>query len=263
LRAFDDSALSAHQIKVIDTSINIVASQEGERSLSALYQIIRGQDLDLAERLQPWTRGNRYGDIFDHPEDDFVLSDLCGIEVGGLLDDAHLAPAVQAYLFEVVEDKVGGTIPTFIYLEEGWYLLRNEAFRNRFEDWIKTMRKRNTSVGIATQSMKELRDTPITATLNDNLITRIYVPNYQARDSADVYKDKCGLRDHEVDILRLARQKGQYYIAQNEHRRLVDVVLPADVLALTRSDARAKEAFARWRNSGREDWLQEYIRSLQ
>lgn len=265
LLAFDKTPLSAADIKVIDRSINILANQGGEHSLLALWQILKGQDIGdspLSLRLQPWIRGNRYGYMFDHAEDTFSLSDISGIEVGGLLQDDHLAAALLGYLFEVVDEKVDATMPTFIYLEEAWYLLREAIFRARFEDWIRTMRKRNAVVGIATQTIKEMRDVPISAALNDNIKTSFYLPNEKAGASIDVYTEMCGLSVEDVGIIRSAHQKGQYYLAQDSRRRLLEVVLPPDILALTRSDARAKEVFARHKASGRDNWIQTYVMEM-
>ncbi|CAN7282863.1 VirB4 family type IV secretion system protein [Rhizobacter sp. LjRoot28] len=264
LRAFDDRPLTPENVQVLDKAIQLAAGQGGAHTLSKLYMLIAGQDKALASRLHAWTRASeRYGSFFDNPEDSFALSDITGIEVGGLLADTSLAPAMLAYLFEVVEEKVDdATRPTLIYLEEAWYLLQNEAFRHMFEDWIKTMRKRNACVGIATQSLKDVRDSPISATLNDNIKTRIFLPNLQAFDSRDVYRDMLGLQDHEIEVIRNARQKRDYYVVQDTRRRLVDVQLPPEILSLTRSDARAKAIFHRELARGDDNWLARYMQEV-
>jgi type IV secretion system protein VirB4 len=259
LCAFDSTPLQPFDIKVMDRSIEVLAAQAGERSLSALHMIISGQDQALAARLAPWIKGGRYGDLFDHETDTFSLGDICGIEVGGLLSDTHLAPSVLAYLFEVIEEMVDNRAPTFIYLPEAWYMLKETTFRDRFEDYIKTMGKRAALVGIDTQSLKDLRDVPISATLNDNLKTRIFLPNVQAHSSGDIYRDMCGLRDDEIDRIRDAREKGEYYIVQGTERHMVDVTLPPEILAVTRSDVRAKDIFKRHLESGNPDWLANYV----
>lgn len=262
LTAFHAPPLRVAEIKVLDRSIELLASQAGPKSLTALHAIVRGQDQGLGERFLPWIRGGRYGHLFDHEVDDFALADLCGIEVGELLADEHLAPAVLGYLFEVVDESVDSTRPTLIYLEEAWYLLKNAVFRERFEAWIKTMRKRNAAVGIATQSLADIRHCEISATLNDNLKTRIFLPNLQARDSLEIYRDRLGLREDEVDVIRLAIEKRQYYLVRQQRRRLVDCPLPPEILALTRSDARAKAAFRRHLESGHADWLAHYLEEV-
>lgn len=264
LRAFDPRPLSPEDVQVLDKAIQLAAVQGGAHTLSKLYMLIAGQDKALAARLHAWTRASdRYGRFFDNPTDRFALSDITGIEVGGLLADDALAPAMLAYLFEVVEEKVDdASRPTLIYLEEAWYLLQNEAFRHMFEDWIKTMRKRNACVGIATQSLKDIRDSPISATLNDNIKTRIFLPNLQAFDARDVYRDMLGLRDAEIEVIRSARQKRDYYIVQDNRRRLVDVHLPPEILSLTRSDARAKAVFEREQARGGDQWLARYMQEM-
>ncbi|MFN7693455.1 MAG: VirB4 family type IV secretion system protein [Burkholderiales bacterium] len=262
LTAFDAVPLSVTDIKVLDRSMEVLASQSGTKSLSALHAIVQGQDKNLGNRFLPWIKGGRYGSLFDHEEDDLVLSDICGIEMGELLADQNLAPAVLGYLFEVVDESVDSTRPSLIYLEEAWYLLSNPIFAARFEGWIKTMRKRNACVGIATQSLADIRKTPISSTLNDNIKTRIFLPNLQAFDSIDIYRDMLGLRDDEVDVIRSAVEKRQYYLVRKERRRLVDVRLPKEVLALTRSDPKAKALFNHHRQGGGERWLADYLEQI-
>jgi type IV secretion system protein VirB4 len=74
LCAFDSTPLQPFDIKVMDRSIEVLAAQAGERSLSALHMIISGQDQALAARLAPWIKGGRYGDLFDHETDTFSKS---------------------------------------------------------------------------------------------------------------------------------------------------------------------------------------------
>jgi type IV secretory pathway VirB4 component len=264
LGAFDATPLTPDEIVTLDYAVKLCAGQPGAHTLSKLWHILGGTHRALALRLLPWTRqSERYGALFDNECDTFALADIAGIEVGDLLSDEHLAPVVLAYLFETVARKVDDPRrPTLIYLEEAWYLLRHAAFRARFEEWIKTMRKHGACVGIATQSLADLRQCPIGPTLNDNIRTRIFLPNPQAVDSAEIYRDMLGLRDDEIEVIRTARQKREYYIVQDDRRRLVAPHLTGEILALTRSDARAKEAFRRARARGGDDWLARYVAEI-
>jgi type IV secretion/conjugal transfer VirB4 family ATPase len=261
--AFDKSPLTPDEIRQLDSAITMAHGSTSPYTLSLIYTLLAGQNQSLAGRLFPWTRGSdRYGDLFDNEEDQFQLGAITGIEVGGLLADEHVAPAMLAYLFGVIDELVDGRTPVLIYLEEAWYLLGNPAFREMFEDWIRTMRKRTAAVGLATQSVADIRKTPLSSVLNDNIKTRIFLPNLQAFDSIDVYRDAFGLRDDEVNIIRMARQKRQYYVVQDNRRRLVELPLPSDILAMTRSDGRAKEIFNRCVGSGSSNWLNDYVEEM-
>ena len=265
LCAFDATPLTPDEIQKIDYAVRLCAEQPGAHTLTKLWHILGGTSRPLAARLHPWTRqSDRYGHFFDNEADSFALSDITGLEVGDLLSDEHLAPALLAYVFQAVARKVDDPArPTLIYLEEAWYLLRNAGFRSYFEEWIKTMRKHGASVGISTQSLADLRHCPIGPTLNDNIKTRILLPNAQAFDSRDIYQDMLGLRDDEIELIRSARQKRDYYIVQDQRRRLIAPEFSAEILALTRSDARAKEVFRRHLDKAGDDWLARYIEEMQ
>jgi type IV secretion system protein VirB4 len=264
LVAFDPAPLAPEEVATLDYAVRLCAGQPGPHTLSKLWHILGGTSRSLALRLLPWTRqSDRYGVMFDNEDDSFELADLAGIEVGDLLSDRHLAPAMLAYLFETIARKVDDPRrPTLIYLEEAWYLLRDASFRGMFEEWVKTMRKHGATVGIATQSLADLRDCPIGATLNDNIRTRIFLPNPQAFDSAAIYRDMLGLRDDEIELIRTATQKREYYIVQDHRRRLVAPRLGGEILALTRSDARAKALFRQAQAHGGEDWLERYLEEI-
>lgn len=265
LRSFDDTPLTPQDVEVLDKVIRLASESGSTPTLSLIWAILSGQSKDLGRRLAPWTRqSERYGVIFDNEEDQFSLNDVTGIEVGGLLHDEHLAPALLTYLFGVIEETVDAKYPTLIYLEEAWYLLRNEAFRSMFEDWIKTMRKRNCCVGLATQSVADIKKSPISATLNDNIRTRIFLPNIYARDSEDVYCDMMNLRRDELGILAEAVPKRQYYVVQDNRRRLIELPLPPDILALTRSDQRAKALFNRAQQTGQPhpEYVYTYLKEI-
>jgi type IV secretion system protein VirB4 len=263
MRAFNADPLSPEEIRALDTALALAAEHTGggAGNLSLIHQLLDGQSRTLAMRLHPWTRGSeRYGELFDNNEDQFNLGAITGIEVGGLLADEHLAPVLLTYLFGVVDELVDGRQPCLIYLEEAWYLLGNPAFRAMFEDWIRTMRKRNAAVGLATQSVSDIAKTPISSVLNDNIKTRIFLPNLQAFDSIGVYRDTFGLPEEVVNVIRMARPKRQFLVVQEHRRRLIDMNLPPEILAVTRSDGRAKQLFARALESGHSDWLNSYVR---
>src|SRR3546814_15506627 len=54
------------------------------------------------------------------------------------------APAVLAYLFHRIEDRLDGQ-PTLLIVDEGWLALDDDGFAGQLREWLKTLRKRNAS----------------------------------------------------------------------------------------------------------------------
>lgn len=274
MEAFGGEPLTARQAQAISNAIAMTASNGAPvADLSTFKSMLDGLDADISARLGPWVRTGHgananYGHLFDNLEDGFAQqlkagsSGLIGIDMGGLLKDERLAPSVLEYLFMCIDELVDGRTPTLIYLEEAWYLLGNERFRAGFEDWIKTMRKRMASVGLSTQSVEDIRRSGISSTLNDNIKTRIFLPNSQALASRDVYTEMLGLSEEHVGLIRTLVPKRHYMAWQDGRTRILDGYLAPKVLALTRADALARDTFDRWHATGRPDYLEQYIREI-
>jgi len=238
----------------IRTSMNMLASSSSVITLTKLNQMVDGLDSALARRLSPWIKSefdsdNSINHIFDNERDDFQANlkihgnGVIGIDFAGIKNDSFLMTSILEYLFNSINEVVDGKSPTLIYLEESWYLLQNERFRNGFEDWIKTMRKKLAIVGISTQSVNDILVSGISSTINDNIKTRIYLSNSQIYASREIYKNILGLDDEHIEVVKNLRPKSEYLIRQENKSRIVTLKLPESILAFTRSDQLALDVF--------------------
>lgn len=275
MEAFGGAPITERQAQSLNTTIALIGGNAdvAQWNLSTFKAMLDGQDSDFSARLGPWVRSSHgasanYGHIFDNVSDGFAdqlrkdANGIVGIDVGGLLKDDRLAPSVLEYLFMAIDDLVDGRTPTLIYLEEGWYLLGNERFRMGFEEWIKTMRKRLAAVGLSTQSVDDIARSGISSTLNDNIKTRIFLPNSQALASRDVYTNLLGLSLDHVQLIRSLIPKRHYMVWQEGRTRVLDCHMPPSVLALTRSDGLARDTFNRWLATGRADYIDQYVKEM-
>jgi type IV secretion system protein VirB4 len=113
-------------------------------------------------------------------------------------------------------------------------------FQRRIGDWLRTMRRNNAVVVMATQQLADFADSKIAPVILDNCPTKIFLPNAEARGSRDVY-GRLGLKvgtpdaplDRELDLLRYGTPKMQYYVVSQLGRRLIDLGLGPAALALT------------------------------
>ncbi len=211
--------------------------------------MLDGIDEDLSSRLSPWVRDDQsefgFGYLFDNPIDTFfqnlsgqVTSIIC-IDFSSILVNEKIARPIIEYLLLCVDNYIDGKSPSLIYLEEAWYLLKDKRFSDQFENWIKTMRKKMAIIGLSTQSVDDIKKLSISAAINDNIKTKIFLPNLQVDASYSTYKDFLGLRDDHIQSLKNLTPKSQYLIWQDERVRVIDAKLPFRVLALTRSDSYA------------------------
>ena len=110
--------------------------------------------------------------------------------------------------------------PTIIVLEEGWQYLEHDVFAKYIIDWMKTMRKFNARVWIATQSLSDLYEPntgalrPSTAAVLDNCSTRIFLPNNNMDVQAEKLYTQIGLSERQIEIIKNAMPKRDYYLVR-------------------------------------------------
>jgi type IV secretion system protein VirB4 len=160
----------------------------------------------------------------------------------------------------MVEDP---TRPTLIYVEEAWFMLSDPWFSARLRDWLKTLPKRLGLVILATQSLDDLSGSSIFSTLADNIPTRIFLPNRQARVHRALYTGQFGLNDEQINTIERATEKRHYYLVNPGGSHLLEVAFPKTLLAWLRSDARAQTCFDQCRESGAENWSEQYFKAME
>ena len=75
----------------------------------------------------------------NHSKDDWA-EDIQAFETEGLIG-AGVAPAVLAYLFHRIGDRLDGR-PTLLIIDEGWLALDDPGFAGQLREWLKTLRKK-------------------------------------------------------------------------------------------------------------------------
>ncbi|MEI7738778.1 MAG: hypothetical protein WCJ99_08595 [Betaproteobacteria bacterium] len=250
LTTFNNDEISPYKVDRLNHALKLLTSSlSNNLTLSHLKLMLDGIDEDLSSRLSPWVRDDQsefgFGYLFDNPIDTFFqnlssqgTSIIC-IDFSSILVNEKIARPIIEYLLLCVDNYIDGKSPSLIYLEEAWYLLKDKRFSDQFENWIKTMRKKMAIIGLSTQSVDDIKKLSISAAINDNIKTKIFLPNLQVDASYSTYKDFLGLRDDHIQSLKNLTPKSQYLIWQDERVRVIDAKLPFRVLALTRSDSYA------------------------
>lgn len=218
---------------------------------------------ELKEELHPWVSSGAYAKFFDNDQDTFQLGNKTCVEMGGLFTNPTVATLFIDYAFFCIQQKLDGR-PTIIYIEEAWFMLANEQFANGIDNWLRTLAKRNAFLIMATQSLQEIARSPIFATIIDNIPNRIFLPNANAMTHAEMYRDLFQLNDEQINRIRNAIPKRNYYIVTPKLSRMVDVSLPPEIMAIVRSDSRAQKVFLK--NYGTREnnleWKDDYMKEI-
>ncbi|WP_028491643.1 type IV secretory pathway VirB4 components-like protein [Thioalkalivibrio sp. ALE19] len=212
---------------------------------------------ELYEQLQSWIGDGQRSSLFDNKEDALSFSHWTAMEMGGLYDDPRAARAFLDYAFHRIYQRLDGR-PTMIYVEEAWFMLEDERFASKVNDWLRTLAKKNALLVLTTQSLEELSNSKAFVSMVDNIPNRIFLANPNARASVDLYTKKFGLNDEQVERIRTAIPKMQYYVCTPGASRMVEARFPPEILTHLRSDGKAQKAFEEAREHHGENWKEHY-----
>ena len=114
---------------------------------------------------------------------------------------------VLTYLFHAIDRRLDGR-PTLIVLDEAWVMLANGAFGAKIEEWLRTLRKKNAAVVLATQSLTEVANSPVRDVILESCPTKILLPNPEALNPAtgELYR-KLGLSNRQIEIVAERRSQ--------------------------------------------------------
>src|SRR5262249_34534084 len=132
---------------------SLASAPLGERTLTGLSVLL--QSAALKRALQPYCVGGPWGRLLDAEAERLGEGDVQVFETEGLIGTGA-APAVLAYLFHRVERRLDGR-PTLLIIDEVWLALDHPTFGAQLREWLKTLRKKNTNVGFATQSLPDIQ----------------------------------------------------------------------------------------------------------
>lgn len=131
-------------------------------------------------KLEKWCRGGSLGWVLDN-ETDVVSVDapFLGFDVTTVLDDPVTRGPILSYLFHRIEKLLDGR-RLVLSIDEFWKVLLDPGFRDLVNDKLKTIRKLNGLVILATQSPADALRSPIAHSIVEQCPTQILLPNARA-----------------------------------------------------------------------------------
>ena len=210
----------------ITDAVKLLRESHG-RTLTDFCSMV--QNMEVREALESYTLAGAWGQLLDAREDSlgssrFMVFEMEKLMTSGEANDKAVI-AVLLYLFRRIEKRLDGS-PTLIPLDEAWVYLRNELFRDYLRDWLKTLRKKNAAVLLATQNLSDIFNSKIRDVVLESCPTKVLLPNAEAGNPASrEFYHSIGLNKREVEIVQTALPKRQYYVVSIEGRRLISLGL--------------------------------------
>ncbi|AZL15807.1 VirB4 family type IV secretion/conjugal transfer ATPase [Rickettsiales endosymbiont of Stachyamoeba lipophora] len=210
----NNEPLTSEDIALLNSAINgtykLAAHDRKFSNIAAFLGIEKPGS--IASRFAMWHGNGSHAKVFDNDNDslDFTKSKVFGFEMAELLKDSISLAPVLSYVFHKINISLDGT-PTMIVLDEAWALIDNPVFAPKIKDWLKVLRKLNTFVIFATQSVEDASKSQISDTLIQQTATQIFLPNLKA---TDVYRSSFMLSEREYALIKTTDPSSRFFLVK-------------------------------------------------
>jgi type IV secretion system protein VirB4 len=162
----------------------------------------------LGDHLLRWTEGQQYGEWFDNSTDTVSFAAIQCIDFEGMERLGVVLEPVLFYLLHRVSDVIDRdkTIFKLAVFDEAWLMFKHPVTRAYILNAVRTWRKKNAALILATQSLQDLNDAH--RPLVENCPTKLLLSN--PRLDAAFYSDVLRLNPVEVEKVRALSPKGQF-----------------------------------------------------
>jgi type IV secretion system protein VirB4 len=157
---------------------NVYVLDATQRRLFTLANLL---PRSLAGRLSKWVDGGRYADLFDHVEDTLTVQRFQVFD----FDAARAYPAVLEPLLFYVLHRVNERLTsasetgqlTLCVMDEAWRFIQHDRLRAYVQEALKTWRKRNAAMLLATQSIDDFASADLLRTVIESCPTKLLLAN--------------------------------------------------------------------------------------
>ncbi len=212
-----DTPLPAHEVERINEAVqgNYKLPREQRRLRNIAPFMGLGGPGTLAGRLSMWHTTGSHSKLFDNEDDliDFTSARSFGIEMAHILQDKVSIGPVLLYLFHRIQTSLDGS-PTMLVLDEAWALIGNPVFAPKIKDWLKVLRKLNTFVVFATQSVEDAAKSSISDTLVQQTATQIFLPNLKA---TILYREVFMLSEREFNLVKTTDPSTRFFLVKQDN----------------------------------------------
>jgi type IV secretion system protein VirB4 len=220
----DDQAL----YEQLDT---IYALDPDQRRLFTLANIL---PRTLTQQLQRWVQGGQYAGLFDHVDDQLTFAPFQYVDFEGLDRAPMVLEPLLFYLLHratamVVDPAVAGTLKVFV-IDEAWRFLRDPTIRAYVTEALKTWRKKNACVLLATQSSEDLERSELLRVAIESCPTTCFLANPQI--DRPVYQGLFHLNETEAEAIAALVPRQQILLKQPGVAKVLNLRVDPESAAL-------------------------------
>ena len=157
---------------------NIYVLDRSQRQLFTLANLLPRA---LSTRLHKWVDGGRYAPLFDNREDTFSVERFQVFDFESMRAyPAMLEPLLFYVLHRVttrVQDPADAATVKVCVMDEAWRFIQHPTLRAYVEEALKTWRKHNASLILATQTVEDFASADLLRTVVESCPTKLFLAN--------------------------------------------------------------------------------------
>jgi type IV secretion/conjugal transfer VirB4 family ATPase len=173
-----------------------------DRTQHRLFTLANLLPRALSRRLGKWIDGGRYANLFDHADDTLSVERFQVFDFAAMRAYPALIEPLLFYVLHRVRDRIddpGTAGLKLCVMDEAWRFIRHPSLRAYVEEALKTWRKRNAAMVLATQSVDDFASVDLLQTVVEGCPTKLLLANPSLDRSR--YAELFQLNAIELDLL--------------------------------------------------------------
>ncbi len=228
---------------------NLYVIPADQRRLFTLANVVRRP---IRMQLQRWVQGGPYATLFDNATDTLTLSRFQTFDFEGMTQAADQVEPLLFYVLHRASAAITAAAESRVFkvfvIDEAWRFFRHPVIRAYIVEALKTWRKKNAAMILATQSSADLLASDLLPTLVESCVTKLFLANPGM--NGESYRDAFHLNATEAERIAGLIPKEQILVKQPEASKLLHLrVDPRSYWLYTNNpqdNHRRREAFARY-----------------
>ena len=200
------------------------------RTLETLAQTCRRS---YSRRLDEWVGQGRLSGYFDHVEDNLTLSKFQAFDFEDMDQPEVLEPLLFYILHRTnatIYDPSRNAVPKLVVFDEAWRFFRNSITRGYIHEALKTWRKRNAAMILATQSGDDLMRSEMLSVVAESCMTKIFLASPGIDEAA--YREAFKLNVTEAAQIAQLVPRRQFLLKDPDLAKVLNLYVDADALRI-------------------------------
>jgi type IV secretion system protein TrbE len=218
----DGGSMSPEERKDLHRAItDLYALDPDVRMLSTLVQTCRRS---YSRRLDEWVGSGRLAGYFDHADDTLSFKRFQTFDFEGMDKPEVLEPLLFYILHRAnaaIYDQAQHSTPKLVVFDEAWRFFKHPITRSYIQEALKTWRKRNAAMILATQSGDDLLRSELLPTVAESCMTRMFLANPGMDGS--LYRQAFHLNSIEAELIAHLIPKQQFLLKRPDGAKVLNL----------------------------------------